>query len=56
MGRAGRDSKLAKCYIISAMKILPCYSIDGSWDLKGCKAMYNIVWTLIFLTLLYILY
>ena len=43
MERAGRDSKLAKCYIISAIKILPCHSIDGFWYLKGCKAMYNIV-------------
>ena len=41
MGRAGRDGKLAKCYIIPAMKILPCHSIDDSWDLKGCKAIYG---------------
>ena len=45
MGRAGRDGKLAKCYIIPAMKILPCHSIDDSWDLKGCKAIYDMIWT-----------
>ena len=28
IGRAGRDGKLAKCYIIPAIKILPCHSID----------------------------
>jgi len=30
MERAGRDSKLAKYYIILAMKILPCHSVDDS--------------------------
>ena len=45
MGRAGRDGKLAKCYIIPAMKILPHHSIDDSWDLKGRKAMYDMLWT-----------
>ena len=44
--RVGRDGKLVKCYIILAMKILPYYSINDSWDLKGYKAIYNIVWTL----------
>ena len=43
MGRAGRDSKLAKCYIIPAMKILPHHSIDDSWDLKGHKTMYDMI-------------
>jgi len=28
IGRARRDGKLAKCYIIPAMKILPRHSID----------------------------
>ena len=28
IGRARRDGKLAKCYIIPAIKILPCHSID----------------------------
>ena len=44
-GRAERDGKLAKCYIILAMKILSYHSIDDSWDLKGYKAIYDIVWT-----------
>ena len=43
MGRAGRDGKLAKCYIIPAMKILPRHSINDSWDLKGHKAMYDMI-------------
>jgi len=43
MGRARRDSKLAKCYIIPAMKILCHHSIDNFWDLKGHKAMYDII-------------
>ena len=45
MWRARRDGKLAKCYIIPAMKILPHYSIDDFWDIKGCKAVYNMIWT-----------
>ena len=45
IGRAERDGKLAKCYIILAMKILSYHSIDDSWDLKGYKAIYDIVWT-----------
>ena len=53
--RVGRDGKLFKCYIILAMKILPYHSINDSWDLKDCKAIYNIVWTLTE-TLLYMLY
>ena len=44
-GRAERDGKLAKCYIILAMKILSYHSIDDSWDLKGYKAIYDIVLT-----------
>ena len=44
--RAGRDSKLAKYYIIPAMKILPRHSVDDSWDLKGHKAIYDMIWTL----------
>jgi len=43
IGRAGRDGKLAKCYIILAMKILPRHSIDDFWDLKGRKAMYDMI-------------
>ena len=43
--RAGRDSKLAKYYIIPAMKILPRHSVDDSWDLKGHKAIYDMIWT-----------
>ena len=45
MERAGRNGKLAKCCIIPAMKILPCHSINDFWDLKGCKAMYDMIWT-----------
>jgi len=28
--RAGRDGKLAKCYIIPAMENLPCHSVNDS--------------------------
>ena len=45
MERARRDSKLAKYYIIPAMKILPRHSVDDSWDLKGHKAIYDMIWT-----------
>jgi len=43
MERARRNGKLAKCYIIPAMKILPRHSINNSWDLKGHKAMYDMI-------------
>ena len=56
IGRAERDGKLAKCYIIPAMKNLSYYSIDDSWDLKGCKAIYDMVWTSIECYQLYFIY
>jgi len=46
IGRVGRDRKLAKYCIIPAINILPWQSIDDLWDLKGWKAMYDMVWTL----------
>jgi len=45
MGKARRDSKLAKCYIIPAIKILPHHSIDDFWDIRSCKAIYDMIWT-----------